>query len=83
MSATESSRDPNPAIEELVEKLDKIKVLDDRLIALKGKVLRNLAGRINFDGSIPYLLRAVEHQLDVLQMRDSGDLSPVRAFMAG
>ena len=54
--ATESSRDdPNPAIEELVEKLDKIKVLDDRLIALKGKVLRNLAGRINFDGSIPYL----------------------------
>lgn len=66
--------DESSAIEKLVNTLNGFEQLDDRLIVLKGKALRNLANRPKSTRSEAFLLRAIEHQLDVMHMRDMGEV---------
>lgn len=69
-----TQHEQSPAIETLVNTLNQFKQLDDRLSVLNGKALRNLANRQKSTRSEGFLFRAIEHQLDVMHMRDSGEV---------
>ena len=62
------------AIETLIETIDSLKSLDARLVVLRGKALRNLARRVGRGNGETFLHRAIEHQLDVMHLRDKGEV---------